>query len=184
VGDGHSIKIWGDRWISKPTSFMVQSPMMGASFTSDSTVDSLMDRRIGGWNVALLRSTFSAEEADVISKIPICPTFPPYCLVWQRTKNGLFSVRSACHLGKALQQRTLGECSSPANNSDIWKVIWTLRVPNPLKVFMWRACHNLLPTKLNLFKQKVVDSNFCPCCEREEETIIHALWECPSAQDI
>jgi hypothetical protein len=238
VGDEHSIKIWGDRWIPKPTSFMVQSPMMGTSFTSDSTLDSLMDRKIGGWNVALLRSTFLAEEADVISKIPkptsfmvqslmmgtsftsdstldslmdgkiggwnvallrstflaeeadviskipICPTFPPDCLVWQGTKIGSFFVRSAYHLRKALQQRTFGECCSPTNNSDIWKVIWYLRVPNPVKVFMWRACHNLLPTKLNLFKRKVVDFNICPCDEREEETIVHALWECPSAQDV
>jgi len=142
--------------------------MMGTNFNFDSTVDSLMDRRIGGWNVALIRSTFSAKEADVISKIPICPSFPLDCLVWQGTKNGSFSVHSAYHLGKVLQQRTLGECSSLANYSDIWKVIWSLRVPNLVKVFMWRACHNLLPTNLYLFKQKVVDSNLCPCCEKEE----------------
>jgi len=184
VGDEHSIKIWGDRWIPKPTSFMVQSPMMGTSFTSDSTLDSLMDRKIGGWNVALLRSTFLAEEADVISKIPNTTSFKVDCLVWQGTKIGSFFVRSAYHLRKALQQRTFGECCSPTNNSDIWKVIWYLRVPNPVKVFMWRACHNLLPTKLNLFKRKVVDFNICPCDEREEETIVHALWECPSAQDV
>jgi hypothetical protein len=183
VGDRHSIKILGDRWIPTPTSFMVQSPMMGTTFNFDSTVDSLMDRRIGGWNVALIRSTFSAKEADVISKIHICPSFPLDCLVWQGTKNGSFSVHSAYHLGKLLQQRTLGECSSLANYSDIWKVIWSLRVPNLVKVFMWRACHNLLPTNLYLFKQKVVDSNLCPCCEKEE-TIIHALWKCPSAQDV
>jgi len=53
VEDRHSIKIWGDRWIPTLPSFMVQSPMMGASFTSDSTVDSLMDRRIGGARMLL-----------------------------------------------------------------------------------------------------------------------------------
>jgi len=63
-------------------------------------------------------------------------------------------------------------------------VIWSLRVPNPVKVFMWKACHNILPTKENLFKRRVVDNKLCPCCEREEETTLHALWGCPSAQDV
>jgi hypothetical protein len=27
VGDGNCIKMWGDRWIPKPTSFQVQSPL-------------------------------------------------------------------------------------------------------------------------------------------------------------
>jgi hypothetical protein len=49
---------------------------------------------------------------------------------------------------------------------------------------MWKACHNILLTKENLFKRRVVDNKLCPCCEREEETTLHALWGCPSARDV
>lgn len=66
----------------------------------------------------------------------------------------------------------------------MWKAIWGLRIPNKVKLFTRRACHNLLPTKANLFKRKVVQEPSCPCCGREEETLLHALWSCPASQDV
>jgi len=50
-------------------------------------------------------------------------------------------------------------------------------------MFLWKACNNILPTKDNLFKRKVVDHTTCPICERDEEIVLHALWACPGAQD-
>jgi hypothetical protein len=49
-----------------------------------------------------------------------------------------------------------------------------------VKVFLWRACHNLLPTKVNLFTMGVVDKKLCPICIIEEETIFdaHDVWGC------
>jgi len=41
-----------------------------------------------------------------------------------------------------------------------------------------------LPTKVNLCRWKVVEDDFCPCCTREVESVIHALWCCPAAQDV
>jgi hypothetical protein len=49
---------------------------------------------------------------------------------------------------------------------------------------MWRACNDLLPTKSNLFRRKIVDSNLCPCCTSESETVFHALLKCLAAQDV
>jgi hypothetical protein len=43
--------------------------------------------------------------------------------------------------------------SIPANNS-VWKDCWNLKVPNMVKMFLWRALRNLLPTKVNLKKKK------------------------------
>lgn len=48
----------------------------------------------------------------------------------------------------------------------------------------WRTSHNLLPTKDNLLKRKVVDEPMCPICEKEPETVFHALRGCPAAMDI
>jgi hypothetical protein len=30
----------------------------------------------------------------------------------------------------------------------------------------------------------MVENDLCPCCNIQEESIIHALWNCPSAQDV
>jgi len=66
----------------------------------------------------------------------------------------------------------------------MWKVIWSLSVPNLVKVFLWKVGHNILPTMANLYKRRVVEEPLCPCCKLEEETITHALWTCPAARDV
>ncbi|XP_018805650.1 uncharacterized protein LOC108979433 [Juglans regia] len=51
-------------------------------------------------------------------------------------------------------------------------------------MFLWRACHKSLPTNLNLSKRKITESNLCPVCKREPESVIHALWSCVAVQDV
>jgi hypothetical protein len=81
-----------------------------------------------------------------------------------------------------LMQR--GGCSRVRDGELVWKMIWNLKVPNAVKMFMWRACNNLLPTKMNLMRRGVVQEAKCPICGREDETAKHILWSCPSAQDV
>ena len=49
---------------------------------------------------------------------------------------------------------------------------------NKVKTFAWRACSESLPTMVNLARRRVVLSNSCTSCNREPETVIHALWGC------
>jgi hypothetical protein len=67
--------------------------------------------------------------------------------------------------------------SIPANGF-AWRDCWNLKVPNVVKMFLWRTFNNLLPTKVNLKKKVVVQSTSCPICESEEETVEHILWSC------
>jgi hypothetical protein len=46
------------------------------------------------------------------------------------------------------------------------------------------ACHNILPTKVNLLRRNITTDDLCPLCEREKETTGHILWSCPSARDV
>jgi hypothetical protein len=49
---------------------------------------------------------------------------------------------------------------------------------------MRRAGHNVLPTRVNLLKRKIVEVAICPCCESAEENLIRAIWTCPAAHDV
>lgn len=90
VGDGKSIHIWNERWLPTPTSFLVQSPPRVIS--GDSTVSTLIDSDLRGWNTSLINVVFSLEEAKVIAAIPLTPNLPSDRTVWRGTKNGVFSV--------------------------------------------------------------------------------------------
>jgi hypothetical protein len=132
----------------------------------------------------LIKRVFSEDEAHAIANIPLSPLLPKDRLIWRGTSNGVFTVRNAYHSGKEVQDSLAAQCSNSAANQDIWKAIWATKVPHPIKTFIWRACHNAFPTRDNLMKRKVVDSASCPCCGGKEENLIHAIWECPAAQDV
>jgi len=182
VGDGRSIKIWGDRWLPTPVTHAVQTPINSMEDTS--MVEKLIDKEQSGWNSTLVRHIFSPDEAEVILNIPLSPIYPPNRIIWKSTKDGAFSVCSAYHLGVELQASNRGQSSYATQGNDIWKSLWSLHVSNPVKVSLWRACNNLLPTKLNLKHKRVVEDALCPICGREDEDTAHVLWSCPGAQDV
>jgi hypothetical protein len=76
------------------------------------------------------------------------------------------------------------ESSRGKEHNIFWKILWSLQVPNSTKVFLWRACNNILPTKENLLKKEEVNDDLCLICNRDQETAQHVLWECPSAADV
>jgi hypothetical protein len=67
-------------------------------------VSDLIDVSILRWNCSLIDSSFSAYEAKIIKSIPSCPSLPPNKVIWNGTSNGMFSVRSAYHLGLDLMR--------------------------------------------------------------------------------
>jgi hypothetical protein len=89
----------------------------------------------------------------------------------------MFSVKSAYHMAGSAQPVMAIVFSGK-------KKIWTVKASNASKKFIWRACQNVLPTKQNLLRKGVVENDLCPCCHSEVESVIHALWECPGAQDV
>ena len=64
------------------------------------------------------------------------------------------------------------------------KDVGSFNVPNVVKMYIWRASHNLLPTKANLLRRGICKDQLCPTCLRDEETINHIVWDCPAAIDV
>jgi hypothetical protein len=101
----------------------------------------------------LITAIFTKEEAMVISKIPItaiCKKMYKFGRVLMQ-ENFLLGVHID-HLAKDRQEVSKAESSQQTNGRDIWQLIWQLKIHNAKKMFLCRACHNLLPTKKNLRK--------------------------------
>ena len=182
IGNRQSMGIWSDRWISTPLSYAIQTPIQG--LPNEAKVCSLIDENTNWWNIGLINEIFSKEEAAMICNIPICPQRQVDKLEWVGTKNGEFSVRSTYHLAMSKQEGNLGSCSDNEHSRKVWRAIWGIQVPAVTKKFLWKACSNILPTKLNLVKKGINTDPRCPICGLQKETVEHALWTCEAIRDV
>ncbi|KAL0445988.1 UNVERIFIED_CONTAM: hypothetical protein Slati_1726700 [Sesamum latifolium] len=62
--------------------------------------------------------------------------------------------------------------------------VWQAKIPNKVKVFVWRACHNALPTGKALSKRLHRFPEPCPLCRYQEEDVIHTLVHCSFARQV
>ena len=99
-------------------------------------------------------------------------------MFWSHSPDGKYSVRSAYRL---LMEEELSGAPSPFDltpTKRIWKGIWSLCVPNRVKMLLWRAGTDSLPSKTNLLKRRVLTDDICSGCKLKSETSFHALCSC------
>ncbi|KAI4317545.1 hypothetical protein L6164_025408 [Bauhinia variegata] len=66
----------------------------------------------------------------------------------------------------------------------MWKVLWKIKAPSKLKIFLWRALHEALPTKEVVFKRSNYVLVECPSCPSCPESIMHVLVLYPLAKEV
>jgi hypothetical protein len=181
VRNGKKIRIWQERWLPNASTFKVISPP--TLLHPLATVNELINTDTGWWDIELLNRIFTREEVNLIQTLSVSSSNNDDILVWRGTKTGMFLVCSAYYIQLELDSRNVAASSNHIGTSKIWTSIWELKIPNAEKLFLWKACHDILPTKVNLCKRKIIDDPVCPLCEREAETVLHVLWQCPAAMD-
>jgi hypothetical protein len=82
------------------------------------------------------------------------------------------------------KQREAPGASDAATQTQVWRSIWSLPVPTKVRHFLWRACHDSLPTQKNLHHRHVLNDPRCPNCSNSVENTLHALLQCKSLQMI
>ena len=186
VGDGRHISIWEDWWIPTKQPHLINPPMMGANLEEYRMVADLMEAQPRRWKNDALNQLFSGFVAEKIMSLPLSYHASSDKLIWAASTSGKYCVKSAYYLLKDHyeEKSNCGEASNGEMMKVLWSRIWSLHIPPKVKNFIWRACLNILPTKINLKKKKITSDGFCPICESEAESIDHALWECPAANDV
>ncbi|KAK7268165.1 hypothetical protein RIF29_20852 [Crotalaria pallida] len=124
--------------------------------------------------------------SELIRSIPLIRAVNEDSLIWHFTIDGVYSVRSGYRtvLQFEAETRDGGIGSSGGGNSAIWKTLWSLNLPEKLKIFWWRALENIIPSKDNLVRKKIEIPSACKRCGAEIETSAHCFWVCPFAKKV
>lgn len=173
VGNGNTIDILNDCWVAsgKRLTSGANSELRGVSDIMDS------ERKI--WDVNLIRQNFPPADAIQIVQTPIAWHNGDDSLWWPFTKSGEYTTKTGYFQAYKQQHRiNLAPSTSLGISYTIWKDIWKVGVPQKIKHFLWKVCHNALPVGENLWKKKVANSPICPLCGVENETIEHMLLLC------
>ena len=176
IGNGNSVRIKQDRWLPIQPS---RTPISALpNLPSDATVSSLINQENGEWKNEVIQANFLPHEAEAILNIPLSDRAPPDRITWSLTPSGQFSTSSAYKMLTAIASSDNAGSSNSGPTRKFWKGIWQLRVPRKIQLFIWKACHNALPTMANLRRWQITESALCALCKTHEEDTLHAIWSC------
>ena len=180
VGNGRNIQIWEDKWLPSTPTHRVASPRL--FLHPDTLVGQLIDQENVIWKSDVLAALFLPYEIDIIQSIPLSSCLLEDKLVWA---NGKFNVCNAYAIATRLSLHpNRGASSNMGLGRQFWNRLWDLPLPHKTRHFAWRACHNILPTKINFLKHKVMQDSLCDGCRLEVETTRHAFITCPRAREV
>ncbi|KAL0443984.1 UNVERIFIED_CONTAM: hypothetical protein Slati_2121100 [Sesamum latifolium] len=174
VGSSNSIRIWDDPWIPRPRSCKpITPPPMSPEILK---VADLIDPINRDCNVTKVEDLFLSIDRDIILNIPVSQSGGDNLIVWHYSTNGIFSVRSTYQLACELEVDV--SCSDRWIEQAWWRKLWQANIPCKVKIFIWCACLNILPTSSNLHRRIQETSSVYPHCHTEDEDDFHAILLC------
>jgi hypothetical protein len=104
-----------------PNHNLIHHPLQGMA--GESRVCELIDPHTKWWNFELIRAIFDPWEAGQICSLVLSPLGHSDQVIWQGTRHGLFSVKSAYHLEMQHPIQSRGESSNAGQMGGVWKAI-------------------------------------------------------------
>lgn len=117
---------------------------------------------------------------EEILTIPLSKSLCKDKLVWMHNKSGKFTVKLCYHmLHECKEDYGLSAASFCSQVQPLfWKELWKLKIATKVKLFIWKAMGNHLPTEANLQTRKIIPESMCPIWEDRHETLEHVLLGC------
>ncbi|KAL5857906.1 hypothetical protein ACOSQ3_005364 [Xanthoceras sorbifolium] len=177
VGDGASIDAFQNPWIPRPLTFKPVSCAPAQNIRASSFINAN-----GGWDLTRLEESILETDRDAILSIAlgVYEEFVQTVLVFD--KKGLYSVKSGYRL--TLETKLQSLRSSSILDSKWWLCLWNLNIPPKVRIYVWKVCHNVIPSFSNLRARKVMGDPCCKRCFSGAETISHAFFWCKNATDL
>ncbi|KAL4340570.1 hypothetical protein GQ457_08G000230 [Hibiscus cannabinus] len=89
--------------------------------------------------------------------------------IWSLNAKNVFDIKSAY---ASLNSGTWEP------ESGYWKAIWSLQVPQRLRIFLWLSHKAKLMTNVERCRRSLSQQALCPCCHEFPETLLHVFRDC------
>ena len=139
IGNGADISVWHDPWVPWINGFK-PLPKHGNVEQTPLLVSQLIDQESFAWKTNIIKDLFDPESAKAILFIHLPTASRPEKLIWLQNPNGKFSIKSAYQLTTQIPP------PPPLQAKVNWKKLWKLKLPERVKMFIWRIGTKSLPT--------------------------------------
>ncbi|MCH82487.1 RNA-directed DNA polymerase (Reverse transcriptase), partial [Trifolium medium] len=176
IGDGTRINMWLDPWLRNAENpFTTSSIIQGHE--NMRVADLMRQGAINSWDWDIIRAMMNERDQQEIARVTLTQGVVEDRMVWRFNNKGIYTVKSAYRYA----METLvdnEEYRAPGNWLDMWK----LKIPQRVKIFLWRMLMGCLPTRVRLQSKGVDCSENCPHCENNFENEWHLFIGCHKAK--
>ena len=179
VHSGYEINVWEDPWIPSTPARPARSrvPVVHPSMT----VSSLINFESKEWDARLLEQYVDQEDIPLIKSMAISPTHRRDTYCWSYTKSGQYTVKSGYWVAmNVMRTKEALEVLQP-NITKLQAFAWTVNAPQKICHLIWQLISGQVAVTRNLIRRNMRCENYCPRCGEPEETVTHAIFECPPA---
>jgi hypothetical protein len=177
IGDGRRINIWHEPWLRDDANSYVTSPIIQGMVHY--IVADLMNSTNHTWQWDTIESIFNSRDRGEISKIATRYMVGEDMHVWKFSTHGSYTVKSAYRYA----MDTLINNEEYKKPGD-WMQIWRMKIPQRVKIFVWRIVRGCLPTRDRLQQKRVQCTDLCPHCESTYENEWHLFVSCCKAREV
>ncbi|KAL4385217.1 hypothetical protein GQ457_15G009690 [Hibiscus cannabinus] len=173
IRDGRDTDFWFDHWLGKDNR-LAFSCIMSNMPRPIRVVDMVSEN--GMWDWDKLELMLPKESLEQIAAIP-----PPRAEfgedkpTWRWEDKRHFSTRTAYDF----LTNDLGICES-----NVWRKIWRLGVPQRIRTFIWLAFHERLMTNVEGVRRHLSALELCGICGGDREDVAHVLRDCVVAKGL
>ena len=173
VGNGQATRFWEDKWLNN-TTLREQFPnLFNIVRNKTSLVAEVMSH--ANLNLSFRRPIVGIKLVELQNLVhllaPVTLNLLRDTFVWGAHRDGTFSTRSMYYI----------LINNPNFNSNC--VLWKLKLPLKIKIFLWYLGRGVTLTKDNLAKRRWQGSPKCSFCN-QNESIQHLFFDCYLAKTV
>ncbi|WOH13938.1 hypothetical protein DCAR_0933451 [Daucus carota subsp. sativus] len=178
-GNGKKVFFWEDIWLSDKPLAECFPILYSKSIMQHSTVNEMLTLlHSSSSEKSLWLSELLPEEQGSYSMLLILTEG----IVLQDKTDRLCWVPSGGAFSTIVANKIMFcQSNSSGEHSKSWILIWKLKIPPKISIFLWKMNWGVLPTK-HFLSQKLKDLvPLCSWCGQKSETLVHLFMECELA---